>query len=320
MRSTSAPRPAASPTACSSAGAAHVVALDVAYGELDWRLRTDPRVTVIERTNARDLEPSGLPYAPGPDRRRRLVHLAGQGAAGRAGLRRVPRSTAWRSSSRSSRSGASASGRAGSSATRDARRDALRRGGRRGRGARRLGRSASRPRAFPVRRATSRRFVWLAEAGRAGGRGPRGRRAGGRAVSHPVGDRLHAPPPRRRRGGVWRPCARRRPRPACSCASTPRRRRRHELEPGEGVLTDAPVAPRRRPLRRARRRRHDPARAAELRRHRGAGVRGQLRRGRLPRHGRPRRPRGRPSSARCAATSKSLSLPAIEIRGAWQHR
>ena len=30
-------------------GAAHVVALDVAYGELDWRLRTDDRVTVIER-------------------------------------------------------------------------------------------------------------------------------------------------------------------------------------------------------------------------------------------------------------------------------
>ena len=34
-------------------GAAHVVALDVAYGELDWGLRTDERVTVLERTNAR---------------------------------------------------------------------------------------------------------------------------------------------------------------------------------------------------------------------------------------------------------------------------
>jgi 23S rRNA (cytidine1920-2'-O)/16S rRNA (cytidine1409-2'-O)-methyltransferase len=45
-------------------GAAHVVALDVAYGELDWRLRTDDRVTVIERTNARALAPSALPYAP----------------------------------------------------------------------------------------------------------------------------------------------------------------------------------------------------------------------------------------------------------------
>src|SRR6476659_453134 len=45
-------------------GAEHVVALDVAYGELDWRLRTDDRVTVIERTNARALRPEDLPYAP----------------------------------------------------------------------------------------------------------------------------------------------------------------------------------------------------------------------------------------------------------------
>jgi 23S rRNA (cytidine1920-2'-O)/16S rRNA (cytidine1409-2'-O)-methyltransferase len=46
------------------AGAAHVVAVDVAYGELDWKLRSDPRVTVIERCNARSLEPDRLPYAP----------------------------------------------------------------------------------------------------------------------------------------------------------------------------------------------------------------------------------------------------------------
>lgn len=46
-------------------GAAHVVALDVAYGELDYRLREDPRVTVIERANARALTPEQLPYAPG---------------------------------------------------------------------------------------------------------------------------------------------------------------------------------------------------------------------------------------------------------------
>jgi 23S rRNA (cytidine1920-2'-O)/16S rRNA (cytidine1409-2'-O)-methyltransferase len=45
-------------------GADHVITLDVAYGELHWRLRTDPRVTVIERTNARALEPPALPYAP----------------------------------------------------------------------------------------------------------------------------------------------------------------------------------------------------------------------------------------------------------------
>jgi 23S rRNA (cytidine1920-2'-O)/16S rRNA (cytidine1409-2'-O)-methyltransferase len=46
------------------AGAAHVVAVDVAYGELDWSLRTDERVTVVERTNARSLGRDDLPYAP----------------------------------------------------------------------------------------------------------------------------------------------------------------------------------------------------------------------------------------------------------------
>jgi 23S rRNA (cytidine1920-2'-O)/16S rRNA (cytidine1409-2'-O)-methyltransferase len=45
-------------------GAEHVVAVDVAYGELDWRLRSDPRVTVIERRNARELAADELPYAP----------------------------------------------------------------------------------------------------------------------------------------------------------------------------------------------------------------------------------------------------------------
>ena len=38
-------------------GAAHVVAVDVGYGLLAWALRTDPRVTVVERVNARALEP-----------------------------------------------------------------------------------------------------------------------------------------------------------------------------------------------------------------------------------------------------------------------
>ena len=45
-------------------GAEHVVALDVAYGELDWTLRGDERVTVIERVNARAVEAEMLPYAP----------------------------------------------------------------------------------------------------------------------------------------------------------------------------------------------------------------------------------------------------------------
>jgi 23S rRNA (cytidine1920-2'-O)/16S rRNA (cytidine1409-2'-O)-methyltransferase len=45
-------------------GADTVIALDVAYGELHWRLRNDERVTVIERTNARSLERGELPYEP----------------------------------------------------------------------------------------------------------------------------------------------------------------------------------------------------------------------------------------------------------------
>ena len=46
------------------AGAAHVVALDVAYGELAWSVRNDARVTVVERCNARRIDPAALPYAP----------------------------------------------------------------------------------------------------------------------------------------------------------------------------------------------------------------------------------------------------------------
>jgi len=44
-------------------GAAHVVALDVGHGQLDWTLRNDPRVTVMERVNARGLTADHLPGA-----------------------------------------------------------------------------------------------------------------------------------------------------------------------------------------------------------------------------------------------------------------
>ena len=46
------------------AGAAEVIALDVAYGELHWNVRSDPRVMVIERRNARELGPDELPFRP----------------------------------------------------------------------------------------------------------------------------------------------------------------------------------------------------------------------------------------------------------------
>jgi 23S rRNA (cytidine1920-2'-O)/16S rRNA (cytidine1409-2'-O)-methyltransferase len=42
-------------------GAARVVALDVGHGQIDWRLRNDPRVVVIERYNARRLALADLP-------------------------------------------------------------------------------------------------------------------------------------------------------------------------------------------------------------------------------------------------------------------
>lgn len=45
-------------------GAARVAAVDVGYGQLAWELRTDPRVVVLERTNARALSPADLPFRP----------------------------------------------------------------------------------------------------------------------------------------------------------------------------------------------------------------------------------------------------------------
>jgi 23S rRNA (cytidine1920-2'-O)/16S rRNA (cytidine1409-2'-O)-methyltransferase len=42
-------------------GAARVFAIDVGYGQLDWRLRNDPRVVVFEKTNIRYLDRSALP-------------------------------------------------------------------------------------------------------------------------------------------------------------------------------------------------------------------------------------------------------------------
>ena len=57
-------------------GASRVVAFDVGHGQLDWGLRNDPRVVVIERANARTLEPSHLPTLVRHRHHRRVVHLA----------------------------------------------------------------------------------------------------------------------------------------------------------------------------------------------------------------------------------------------------
>jgi 23S rRNA (cytidine1920-2'-O)/16S rRNA (cytidine1409-2'-O)-methyltransferase len=45
-------------------GSPRVIALDVGKGQLDWGLRNDPRVTVMEGCNARHLDPSALPFSP----------------------------------------------------------------------------------------------------------------------------------------------------------------------------------------------------------------------------------------------------------------
>lgn len=45
-------------------GAKHVYAIDVGYGQLDWKLRNDERVTVMERTNARALTSDMFPMHP----------------------------------------------------------------------------------------------------------------------------------------------------------------------------------------------------------------------------------------------------------------
>lgn len=45
-------------------GAERVLSVDVGYGQLDWSLRQDPRVTVLERTNVRHLKGEDLPFEP----------------------------------------------------------------------------------------------------------------------------------------------------------------------------------------------------------------------------------------------------------------
>ena len=47
-------------------GARHVIALDVGHSQLHWKIRSDPRVSVIESSNARYLKPGDLPDVGGP--------------------------------------------------------------------------------------------------------------------------------------------------------------------------------------------------------------------------------------------------------------
>lgn len=45
-------------------GAKKVIAVDVGYGQMHWKLRNNPRVTVIEKTNARNLSPQDIKERP----------------------------------------------------------------------------------------------------------------------------------------------------------------------------------------------------------------------------------------------------------------
>lgn len=63
-------------------GVEHVVAIDVGYGLLDYRLRTDPRVSVLERTNARSLTPELLAQAG-------MAQAQAGAAMAQAGLARI---------------------------------------------------------------------------------------------------------------------------------------------------------------------------------------------------------------------------------------
>ena len=108
-------------------GVAEVVAVDVGYGQLAWALQTDPRVTVVDRTNVRDLTIELVGGRP-------VDLVVGDLSFISLGLVLAPlrgvcspstqTSCSW--SSRSSRSGASASAPAGSCATPDLRAEAVR--------------------------------------------------------------------------------------------------------------------------------------------------------------------------------------------------
>ena len=166
--STWAPPPAGFTDCLLQRGAEAVIALDVAYGELHWTLRNDPRVTV-RRAPQRALARAGrAALGARPDRGRRLVHLAHARCCPRCSPRRRRASTASRSSSRSSRSGASGSGRAAWCARPPTAARRWCRGRARPRRARGRGARLRRRRGCPGPAGNRESFVWLAEAGRAG--------------------------------------------------------------------------------------------------------------------------------------------------------
>ena len=94
-------------------GAAEVIAVDVGYGQLAWTLRNDPRVSVLERTNARGLTGAMLPYTPDLVDDRRVVHLARARSCRRCWRAWRTHLTCWRWSSPNSRSAVRRVGKGG---------------------------------------------------------------------------------------------------------------------------------------------------------------------------------------------------------------
>ena len=247
-------------------------------------------MTVIERRNARSLDAGRAALRAGPDRGRRVVHLAHEGAARRARLRGAGASTAWRWSSRSSRSGRERVGKGGVVRSAADRRAALVAVAEHARATTwRGGARASRPPGLPGPAGNRESFVWLAEAGRARAPSrPGGRGAEGRAVNAAASITVftHAAPGRHRRGALRRWSSS--PREAGVEVRLPRRRGREARPGARRARAGRRPGRRHRPRGGARRRRHDPVHAARASRAAGAGVRDQLRRDRLPRHGRAR--------------------------------
>ncbi len=241
---TRAPRPAASPTCCWAPGRPHVVAVDVGYGQLAWSLRTDPRVTVLDRVNVRALQPEQVAPPPGlVTADLSFISLTLVLPALVPARRRTPTSCSW--SSRSSRSARARSARAAWSAI-----PALRAGG----GGRRWRRRRPWPgpgvagvtaSPLPGPSGNVEYFLWLRRGRAAAGRRRRCARPSRRARSEPA----HADDaaggahrPGRRRGA---PGGRSRPRllgrrgRACGCWSP---RRPSSAARGATVVPASPAA------------------------------------------------------------------------------
>ena len=245
-------------------GAAHVVALDVAYGELHWKLRNDDRVTVIERTNARALAPERPAVRARPvvadvsfiSLTKVLPAVLACAAEGFDCLAMVkPQFEVGREHV----------GKGASCATR------------------RCG--ARRSTAWPTARARAR--LRGPRRGRVRPAGAEGQRARPSCGSRAVTVFTHRRVEQTERTASASSSTPRRARPACGCASTPRRPRSTASRPSDVVVTDAEVAD---DVELCVVLGGDGTILKSLRRYAGTGVptyARELRRGRLPRDDRP---------------------------------